>query len=144
MKDMNNNKNKLKIFFNKLDKLTKKSVHLKNEITELNEDIIHLRKEIDAIKGKGDREKIIKNDQIEIEKSIQNVKVSANWERFIGENIISKIGIVITILGVFIGIKYSIDNELITPLMRIVLGYIFGFLLLSVGIGYANKNRTNS
>jgi uncharacterized membrane protein len=144
MKDMNNDKSKLKIFFNKLDKLTKKSVHLKDEIIELNEDIIHLRNEIEAIKNKGYRDKIIENNQIEIEKGIQNKKVSTNWEKFIGENIISKIGVVITIVGVFIGIRHSIDYELITPLIRIIIGYIFGFLLLSLGVYFLKKYKNYS
>lgn len=61
----------------------------------------------------------------------------SNLERFIGENLISKIGIVILVLGVGIGAKYAIDNNLISPVMRIILGYAFGFGLL----GFAYKLR---
>ncbi|HEX8461541.1 MAG TPA: DUF2339 domain-containing protein, partial [Segetibacter sp.] len=50
-------------------------------------------------------------------------------EDFIGTNVISKIGILITIIGVFIGAKYAIDNEMISPAMRIVAGYVAGFAL---------------
>ena len=50
-------------------------------------------------------------------------------EDFIGTNLISKIGILITIIGVFIGAKYAIDKELISPAMRIVAGYAAGFVL---------------
>jgi uncharacterized membrane protein len=57
-----------------------------------------------------------------------------DWEAFIGENVISKIGIIITIIGAVIGTKYSIDHDLITPQMRLVLGGIFGLALLGVGI----------
>lgn len=55
---------------------------------------------------------------------------SDDMEAFIGENLISKVGIVITIIGVAIGARYAIDNDLISPLMRIVLGYALGFVLL--------------
>ncbi len=55
-----------------------------------------------------------------------------NLERFIGENLISKIGILILILGIAIGAKYAIDNDLISPLTRIVIGYAFGFGLLGI------------
>ncbi|PWN05884.1 DUF2339 domain-containing protein [Rhodohalobacter mucosus] len=55
---------------------------------------------------------------------------SDDMEAFIGENLISKIGIVITIIGVAIGARYAIDNDLISPLMRIVLGYVLGTALL--------------
>lgn len=58
-------------------------------------------------------------------------KRRSNFERFVGENLISKIGIVILILGVAIGAKYAIDRELISPLTRIVIGYAFGFSLLA-------------
>ena len=46
-------------------------------------------------------------------------------EKFIGENIISKIGIAIIVIGVAIGTKYSIENDLISPLTRIILGYVY-------------------
>ncbi len=63
----------------------------------------------------------------------------SNLERFIGENLISKIGILVLIIGVAIGAKYAIDNNWITPLMRIVIGYIFGFGLLGFAFKLRNK-----
>ncbi|MBK8832163.1 MAG: DUF2339 domain-containing protein [Saprospiraceae bacterium] len=54
-------------------------------------------------------------------------------EQFIGSNLINKIGIAITIIGVAIGAKYSIDHDLISPLARIVLGYVIGIALLGFG-----------
>lgn len=62
-----------------------------------------------------------------------------NWEKFIGENLISKIGILIIIIGVAIGTKYSIDNGLLSPLTRIILGYIVGIALLGVGFKLKQK-----
>ena len=53
-----------------------------------------------------------------------------NWEKIIGENWINKVGILILIIGVALGAKYSIENDLINPLTRIVLGYISGGILL--------------
>lgn len=61
--------------------------------------------------------------------------LAANWEKFIGENLINKIGIAIIVLGVGIGAKYAIDNDLINPLTRIILGYLSGLTLL----GFAMK-----
>ena len=55
-------------------------------------------------------------------------------EKFIGENLINKIGIAITIIGVAIGAKYSIDHDLISPIGRIILGYLMGFGLLGIGL----------
>lgn len=66
-------------------------------------------------------------------------RTKSEIEKFIGENLINKIGIVITIIGVAIGAKYSIDNELISPLTRIILGYLMGVGLLGVGIKLKEK-----
>lgn len=55
-------------------------------------------------------------------------------EKFIGENLISKIGIIVLVLGVGIGAKYAIDNNLISPLTRIIIGYLFGFGLVGLAI----------
>jgi len=66
----------------------------------------------------------------------------SDFERFIGENIINKIGIVITVLGVGIGAKYSIEHQLISPLTRIILGYLIGIGLMAFGIKL-KKNYEN-
>ncbi len=68
-----------------------------------------------------------------------NQTSKSNLERFIGENLISKIGIVILILGVAIGAKYAIDKNWITPLMRIIIGYVFGFGLLGFAFKFREK-----
>ena len=58
----------------------------------------------------------------------------ADLEKFIGENLISKIGILILIIGIGIGVKYSIDNNLISPLTRVILTYLFAFGLVGLAI----------
>ena len=58
----------------------------------------------------------------------------ADLEKFIGENLISKIGILVLIIGIGIGVKYSIDNNLISPLTRIILAYLFAFGLIGLAI----------
>lgn len=66
-------------------------------------------------------------------------KIKISFEKFIGENLINKIGIIILIIGVLIGTKYSIENNLISPLTRIILGYITSLLLLVL----AKRLKTN-
>ncbi|HKP69140.1 MAG TPA: DUF2339 domain-containing protein, partial [Pyrinomonadaceae bacterium] len=61
-------------------------------------------------------------------------KARENLEEFVGKNLISLIGIVVLILGVGIGAKYAIDNNFISPLTRIIVGYIFGFGLVGLAI----------
>lgn len=69
-------------------------------------------------------------------------KKKSDLEKFIGENLINKIGIIITILGIAIGAKYSIENDLISPLTRIILGYLSGAALLGFGLKF-KKNYEN-
>jgi len=63
----------------------------------------------------------------------------SNLEKFIGENLLSKIGIAILIIGIAVGAKYSIENNLISPLTRIILGYVMGLGLMGVGIKLKKK-----
>jgi uncharacterized membrane protein len=62
-------------------------------------------------------------------------------ERYIGENLSNKVGAIITVLGVGIGIKYAIDNNLIGPLTRILLGYAVGFVLFFVSYRLRQQYR---
>ncbi len=57
-----------------------------------------------------------------------------NLEKFIGENLISKIGILILLLGVGIGAKFAIDNGWISPVMRVAAGYLLGVALIGVAL----------
>jgi uncharacterized membrane protein len=68
----------------------------------------------------------------------------SDLEKFIGENLLNKIGIIITIMGVASGVKYSIEHELITPLTRIILGYLSGIALLGFGIKLREKYENYS
>ena len=61
-------------------------------------------------------------------------KLGSNIERYIGENLIAFIGIIVLVIGVSIGVKYSIEHALISPLTRVILGYLVGAVLLALGI----------
>ena len=74
----------------------------------------------------------------------QGPKGKSDLEKFIGENLINKIGIAILVIGVAIGAKYSIENELISPLTRIILGYLAGIGLLAFGMKLKKKYENYS
>lgn len=71
-------------------------------------------------------------------------KTKNSLEKFIGENLINKIGIAILIIGVGIGAKYSIDHNLISPIARIVLGYVLAIVLMLVGMKLKPKYKNFS
>ncbi len=64
---------------------------------------------------------------------------TAGIEEFVGKNLISLIGIIITIIGVAIGAKYAIDRELISPAARILFGYAFAAALSAVAVWLKRK-----
>ncbi len=61
-------------------------------------------------------------------------RVRSEWERFVGENLLSIIGIVVLVIGVAIGAKFAMDKGWVTPLMRIVAGYVVGTILAGLAI----------
>ncbi len=77
-------------------------------------------------------------------KKSQVFDFSDNLEAFIGGNLLNKIGIIAIILGVAIGAKFAIDNNYISPLVRIILGYLTGLGLLGVAIRLKPKYESFS
>ncbi|WP_321317286.1 DUF2339 domain-containing protein [Labilibaculum sp.] len=165
---MSDNKDKINQLFEIQEKLHKKQEALSNEISELRHEIIRLKNS--ETKPLADKEETqilneslldnLKNiaspteqekPKIETAKTIvtppvtnQPPKSKSDLEKFIGENLINKIGIAITIIGVAIGAKYSIDNDLISPLTRIILAYLTGIGLLGFGIKLKAKYENYS
>ncbi len=152
--------------YEKLETLLKKQEMFSGEINELRNDINKLRAsetkqsviqkepgqtadEISGVQSKIATDDFHKQPHVIPPKPLRSKinilpKVNKNLEKFIGENLISKIGILITILGVAIGAKYSIDHHLISPLTRIILDYIAGLILLGFGIKLKKKYENYS
>lgn len=53
-----------------------------------------------------------------------------DWEKFIGENLINKIGIGILVLGIGFFVKYAIDKDWINEIGRVFIGIISGGTLV--------------
>lgn len=70
--------------------------------------------------------------------------IKSDFEKFVGENLISKIGILILVIGVAIGAKYAIDHEMISPLTRIILGYLMGAGLMGLALKLKAKYQSFS
>ncbi|MEQ1603735.1 MAG: DUF2339 domain-containing protein [Pyrinomonadaceae bacterium] len=86
------------------------------------------------------------NKQGSFSAKADNIAGSArgDFEKFIGENLLSKIGIVILIIGVAIGAKFAIDQGWISPLVRIVFGYACGLVLFGFAVKLRAKYETFS
>jgi len=138
----------------------KSQVDQKNVKTPITEELQDLRQEIFEESASDyvpfeQREPVVKpnvealssKEQEVFEEELTTIKKSRkgiDFEKFIGENLINKIGIIILILGVAIGAKYSIEKGWINPLTRIILGYITGLTVLGVGLKLKSKYENYS
>jgi uncharacterized membrane protein len=64
---------------------------------------------------------------------------SINWERFMGVNLFAWIGGFVLFLATGFFVKYSIDNNLIPPQIRIAVGFLLGIALLIGGLRLSLK-----
>ncbi|TPE44105.1 DUF2339 domain-containing protein [Pontibacter mangrovi] len=55
-----------------------------------------------------------------------------DWEKFIGENLINKLGIAILVLGIGFFVKYAIDQDWINEIGRVAIGILAGGALLGL------------
>ena len=62
-----------------------------------------------------------------------------NWEKFLGVKLFAWLGGLAFFLGVGFFIKYSFENNLISPQLRVALGYLTGLGLLVTGLKLARE-----
>ena len=71
-------------------------------------------------------------------------KSFAAWEKFIGENLLNKIGIAILVLGIGYFVKFAIDKEWIGEIGRVAIGVFCGGLLIGIAHKLRNEFRSFS
>lgn len=71
-------------------------------------------------------------------------KEKTSWEQFIGEQLLSKIGIAIVLIGVGIGAKYAIDHNLIGEVGRVLSGFVIALVLGGFAFFFRQKYRSFS
>ncbi|TKB99364.1 DUF2339 domain-containing protein [Pedobacter cryotolerans] len=163
---MENDKEKLNLLLLKLENLSLRQQHFETEIQDLRNQIRQLQFPGDAVEQTQptpilQEHKIVfppKNTPISTAKPVfkqttkpkfsDNFKRASyeksDFEKFIGENLISKIGILILVIGVAIGAKYAIDKDMLSPLTRIILGYLVGIGLMGFAIKLKAKYESFS
>ncbi|MGO9476543.1 MAG: DUF2339 domain-containing protein [Limisphaerales bacterium] len=63
-----------------------------------------------------------------------------NWEQFMGVKLFAWVGGLALFLGVAFFVKYSFDNNLVPPELRVAIGFITGLGLLVGGVVMSRKN----
>lgn len=134
---------KLDFLIKRQDGFQKEISDLRNEIRALESDVAPISKTQEAVSFNQEKpvaeKPVLQKETVVFSRPTTSrpeprIKKPSNWEKFIGENLINKIGVLILIIGVGIGAKYAIDNELISPLTRIILGYFVGLGLLGFAL----------
>ncbi len=141
-------KDKLDQLLDKLDQLEKQQHSLQQEIINVKNQVIRLHappvapKPVEVKKEEPVDDRPIARSVSPPPKSSRFSSV--NFEKFIGENLINKIGIAILVIGVGIGAKYAIERDMLNPLTRIVMGYLVGAILLFFAIRLKDKYKNYS
>ena len=92
----------------------------------------------------------IKREEIFIEKKEPSkpftpyAKPETDLEKFIGENLLSKIGIAVLVLGISFFVKYAIDQNWIKEAGRVIIGLIAGGILIGIAHRIRNSYRSFS
>ena len=68
------------------------------------------------------------------------VRPAIDWEAFMGVKLFAWIGGFVLFLGVVFLVKYSFENNLVTPRMRIAIGTLIGLSLIAAGWRATRKN----
>lgn len=78
------------------------------------------------------------------EPEVKLINDESSWEKYIGENLISKVGILVTVIGAIIGAKYAIDKNMMSPIVRIIAGYALGIALMGLAFKLKEKYHNYS
>src|SRR5215203_4013483 len=93
---------------------------------------------------------VIKQEEIIIEKKepskpfVPYTKPETDLEKFIGENLLSKIGITVLVLGISFFVKYAIDQNWINEAGRVIIGLIAGGILIGISHRIRHSYRSFS
>jgi len=71
-------------------------------------------------------------------------KQETDLEKFIGENLLSKIGITVLVLGISFFVKYAIDQNWIKEAGRVIIGLVAGGILIGIAHRIRNSYRSFS
>ncbi|MEZ4776696.1 MAG: DUF2339 domain-containing protein [Bacteroidia bacterium] len=147
-----------------LEEISAKLNELIRQHNQAHQEILALRKELLQLKDEKAPEKVVSSDKKVSEPPVltttpservkppvvktspppreKTIKPDRNLEAFIGGNLISKIGIAILVIGVGFFVKFAIDNDLVSPVIRVIGGFLAGFSL--VGLAYVLKENYKS
>lgn len=157
----------------KIDDLTRRITELARLQTDVSNQLVQLINELEALKNEASATTAPATEQL-VQSAITTVEVHevieapqppaplpapvmqqatapasaagtpTTFEEFIGKNVASKVGILVTIIGIFIGARYAIEHNMVSPVVRIISGYISGAALTGIAIRLKKKYEAYS
>jgi len=126
----------------------KKIRQLEQELENLSSQLNYYRQQVNELKETISSKAIVeeekeifippqKNSSWEFPSHIQ--EPSTGLEGFIGLKLLHLVGIVVLVIGISIGVKYAVDQELISPFARIMLAYTAGIILYFLSLKLKKK-----
>ena len=126
---------------NEFEDLQKQVDELSQQLQQSQAQLLQLREKLNAVKAGNNfidtpvnKSEAIFTTSSTIKKPAGFVTQHSALENFIGLRIINLVGIIVLLIGISIGVKYAIDQNLITPFARIALAYAAsaGLFILSL------------
>jgi uncharacterized membrane protein len=112
-----------------LAELSKRISELAAEMEKSRQELTRLQREVDQFSEKASGKISTIHHQPKAEYK-QPVRFS--FENFVGLRLIHFIGIIALVMGLAIGVKYAIDKNMISPLVRIMLAYLAAIILFFI------------
>src|SRR6218665_515121 len=121
--------------FERISEIEKELQQLSAGIRASQQQLDHLQQELQLLKNRNDLPAASAKNSAEAEAPGQQHRL----EHFIGLKLIHLAGIIVLVIGLSIGVKYAIDGQLISEMMRIVLAYGAGILLFILSFRLRKK-----
>ncbi|MGN6617645.1 MAG: DUF2339 domain-containing protein [Ilyomonas sp.] len=112
---------------------------LKERLEQLSKQVADQQKQIASLEQKMNENKLAQPLYSVSKRTNKTATPSFELENFIGLRLIHLVGIVVLVIGLAIGVKYAIDQNLISPFTRIALAYAAGGLLYILSLYLRNK-----
>lgn len=88
--------------------------------------------------------KIIPQVVIKEKEKQKKERKPVNFEKYIGENLFGKIGILVLVIGIGFFVKYAVDRNYINETVRTIMGFASGAVLLFIAWRLKDRYRTYS
>ncbi|MET0462089.1 MAG: DUF2339 domain-containing protein [Chitinophagaceae bacterium] len=112
--------------------LEQQLLRLSSDLQHSQQQLRNLQQQLQLLKGSQQGSPAIRQQEQDVH-SMERPRPQG-IEHFIGLKLIHLVGIIVLVIGLSIGVKYAIDGQLISEMMRIILAYSAGVVLFVLSL----------